>query len=580
MRHRTSKVECFADDNNVLALLDRLGIETIKQILHDFAILSGLQCNVEKSQILILGTNTVPDYIIESGFSVANEIKILGFNITRNAGDLWKNIEPAIEKIRNTATFWNRYRLSLPGRINVAKTLMLSQINFHASIIEVPPEKTDEIQRAVNTFVTGSFNFDKDRICTSPATGGLGMININNFISSLHCSWLQKAHREVIDNWRYRLVNLAGGNCTSIDPQRHEINPAAYPVLSTIANSFWKFKSAFFAIGRNFFHSPIFGNPRLINNKRDKIPADMGTLFENVPDPIKERLKSANVHDFTEDGVNFLSQADLRANNNIDLDLQIYNTLKSIIKDSWQVLKKYSKSETGVALDFFLGRFKKGSKPFRKIFDNLGVIMIESKPNRRTATFFNLIAVQKPEKNILRILNSQWATTVYPVGLREFVFKLRNNILGLNTRVSHFNNNINRGCTFCALSGTINPPDESFEHLFYSCAHTKRIWDNFFNKYLNCDPRDSDVVKKFLFTGMGPDFTEPNFFLLTVMSIGLHFIWQCKLQKRLPVNEGLLNEIFFVAGNIIKVSNNMRNTMNLNLPLCRNWAAESSRRRF
>jgi hypothetical protein len=129
MRHRTSKVECFADDNNVLALLDRLGIETIKQILHDFAILSGLQCNVEKSQILILGTNTVPDYIIESGFSVANEIKILGFNITRNAGDLWKNIEPAIEKIRNTATFWNRYRLSLPGRINVAKTLMLSQKN-------------------------------------------------------------------------------------------------------------------------------------------------------------------------------------------------------------------------------------------------------------------------------------------------------------------------------------------------------------------------------------------------------------------------------------------------------------------
>jgi hypothetical protein len=260
--------------------------------------------------------------------------------------------------------------------------------------------------------------------------------------------------------------------------------------------------------------------------------------------------------------------------------LNLYNTLKTIIKDSWQVLKKYSKADTGVTLDFFLGRFKKGSKPFRKIFDNLSVITIDSKPNRRIATFFNLIAVQKPEKNILRILSSQWATNVYPVSLREFVFKLRNNILGLNTRVSHFNNNINRSCTFCVLSGTVNAPDESFIHLFYSCAHTKRIWDNFFNRYLNCDPRDSDVVKKFLFTGMGPDFTEPNFFLLTVMSIGLHFIWQCKLQKRLPVTEGLLNEIFFVAGNIIKLSNNMRNTMNLNLPLCRNWAAESSRRRF
>jgi hypothetical protein len=83
-----------------------------------------------------------------------------------------------------------------------------------------------------------------------------------------------------------------------------------------------------------------------------------------------------------------------------------------------------------------------------------------------------------------------------------------------------------------------------------------------------------------LFTGMGPESTEPNFFLLTIMSIALFYIWQCKLQKKLPVMEGLLNEIFFTAENILKVSSLMKLTMNLNLPLCRNWTDESSRRRF
>jgi hypothetical protein len=210
--------------------------------------------------------------------------------------------------------------------------------------------------------------------------------------------------------------------------------------------------------------------------------------------------------------------------------------------------------------------------------------MIRNKQNRRNSTFFNLLNMQKPVNTVLRILNGQWATNCYPVSLREFIFKFRNNILGLNTRVSHFNNNVNRGCTFCAKTTVPVPvraiPDESFVHLFFDCVNTKRVIDNFFIRYLDHDLRDVEGQKKLLFTGMGPDFTEPNFFILTIMSIAMHYIWQCKLQKNMPSLEGLLNEVFFVGGNILKVSNLMRNTMNLNLPLCRDWAAESGRRDF
>jgi hypothetical protein len=145
--YATEKVEAFADDNNILALLEQAAILAIKTILFEFAILSGLRCNVEKSQILLVGTDTIPEYVTESGFAVSNELKILGYKVTKNHADLASNFKPAIEKIRRTANFWSRYRLSLLGRINVSKTLMLSQIGFHATIIPVSDEKINEVQR-------------------------------------------------------------------------------------------------------------------------------------------------------------------------------------------------------------------------------------------------------------------------------------------------------------------------------------------------------------------------------------------------------------------------------------------------
>jgi hypothetical protein len=605
MQNKTEKVEAFADDNTVLALLERRGIETIKTILADFADLSGLRCNVDKSQILIFGTETVPDFIIESGFAVAEKLKILGFDVTKDFSDLNLNVNPAIENIRKIGTFWNRYRLSLPGRINVAKTLMLSQISFHASIIDVPEEKINEIQLLINNFICGNFRFNKNLICISPAGGGLGMININNFIVSLHCSWLKRAHKEVTDNWRRNLHNIAGGDCTLLDPRILDPDPQGpepdhnpvpapeqipnkyhHPILNTISKSFWKFKNAFLTQGKNFFSSQILGNPRLINNKRERACVNVQHLINFLPDPDKERFKAIRISDFTLDGNTFTTFEQFSVEKNIALDRATFEQLRSYIRDSWMVIKKFSDNDNEIDVTTFITRFKRGSKQFRKSLDSLDLVLIKNKQNRRNNTFFNLLNMQKPENMVLRILNGQWATNCYPVSLREFIFKFRNNILGLNTRVSHFNNNVNRGCTFCTKNAIPVPvparvlPDESFGHLFFDCVHTKSVMDNFFIRYLDHDLRDVEGQKKMQFTGMGPDFTEPNFFILTIMSIAMHYIWQCKLQKNLPSLEGLLNEIFFIGGNILKVSNTMRNAMNLNLPLCRNWAAESGRRDF
>jgi hypothetical protein len=133
-----------------MALLDNNGIATIKNILNDFAILSGLKCNVEKSQILVTGTDEIPEFIRQSGFSVANEIKILGFTVTRDFADFEKNIDNAVAKIKKIAAFWSRFKLSLPGSINV--NLREFSFKFRNNIL------------GINTRVS-HFNRNVDRAC-------------------------------------------------------------------------------------------------------------------------------------------------------------------------------------------------------------------------------------------------------------------------------------------------------------------------------------------------------------------------------------------------------------------------------
>jgi hypothetical protein len=153
------------------------------------------------------------------------------------------------------------------------------------------------------------------------------------------------------------------------------------------------------------------------------------------------------------------------------------------------------------------------------------------------------------------------------------------NILGLNTRVSHFNNEINRACTFCKDGPGANP-DETFEHLFFSCTHTGTCINTFLQK---CAPdlAFGDLVdkKKKNFMGLNPETGKhDNFFISTLAINIMRYIWECKLQKNRPMAESLANDIFFNIEGIRRASSTLRMSMNLNLSLCRNWTAEVARR--
>jgi hypothetical protein len=164
-------------------------------------------------------------------------------------------------------------------------------------------------------------------------------------------------------------------------------------------------------------------------------------------------------------------------------------------------------------------------------------------------TFFRLINLPVPEDNILKKFNSFWQHGFLHNKMREFVFKFQHNLLGLNTRVSHFNENVPRSCTFCLVNPNNQQPipDETFLHLFFDCKFTQIVRRQFINQFLfDLNLNDVTAEKNFFFLSINPSSGKnDNLFISLISRLFMFFIWQCKLNKKLPTISNLLNDIFF-----------------------------------
>jgi hypothetical protein len=102
--------------------------QNLCRILDEFASVSGLTCNFHKTCVLKIGPD-IPDLDL-AGFVQCHSIKLLGLNITKNFGPHDPVFEEIHEKIKGMISFWDKFRLSLPGRISVIKNLLVPQINY------------------------------------------------------------------------------------------------------------------------------------------------------------------------------------------------------------------------------------------------------------------------------------------------------------------------------------------------------------------------------------------------------------------------------------------------------------------
>jgi hypothetical protein len=559
----TAKNESLADDNTVICQIQEGTLFRIKDILNDFSGISGLECNYDKTVLLpIFEPNAEEMRVIESvGFRSVDKIKLLGCDITRNYDDLQGNFRTIKEKILNLIRFWERFKLSLPGRISIAKTFMVSQLNYLGCVFRPDPDLLSEIQSMLDCFIKKNLNISRERICRPVSLGGLGFFNLSDFLSAQRCSWIFRAYRYTIDNWRYDLFSSAPGNNILL-LRKSDIDIRTNPVLHEFVEDYEKFYSYFTAYKGNFQDSFVFENRNFTRTENNALLLDRNffgaALYDNNKLLIRNlkfsdcyrngEFKSLN--DWREYGLNFTVNTWLRLRNAIFAAKNKYNALEQPV----------------LSISDFTAGLKKGSKKIRKFFEHNRVNGLKLEELTVFKSFCRITNCN-PGTQHLNIWVGGWNTFALQNDLRNFILLCRFNILHLNNRLHSFLADVDPRCTFCRINNQGTQEIETFKHCFLTCPVIRDILSSFCIN-LDITVTDTDDFLRFYWFGQYPYDNDNNdndntsvFCYNLLFDIVRYVIYKHRQRRHLPTYSVVRNHTLFLVNNICRASKRIHNMM-------------------
>jgi hypothetical protein len=215
------------------------------------------------------------------------------------------------------------------------------------------------------------------------------------------------------------------------------------------------------------------------------------------------------------------------------LGLYLTDEKYSLLKTAYRIAaRRYHKDvEDSYTMRQFIVGFKKGSRNFRKV-----IACTENSLNmaecRAVQAYLRTVNVATVSSRRASNIMSNWNKTFLPSTVRVFIFKFYNNMLGLNSRVAHFNPGINASCTFCEDRKFLPAPKETMEHLFFYCPVVADLIQGFCTKFL----RNPELEHDMYFTSEINVFEVKNNSLNLVLDIFRYVLWQYKLKKKYPTS--------------------------------------------
>jgi hypothetical protein len=226
-------------------------------------------------------------------------------------------------------------------------------------------------------------------------------------------------------------------------------------------------------------------------------------------------------------------------NNEYDLNLSLVVYMRLQESLQFYTRNKQNIAQPSVSLEHFLKTFDKGSKSFRRVLQHGVVNKLKISSLNTVESFFRITDARKPDDTILRLIWGEWNSTLYSNRCRDFLFKVRNNILGLNARVCNFVPNIEAECTLCHCNKEPRPVNsETCLHLFLLCPVTEKYRTEterqFFPEIRNGTQEDK---KDFWLLGKMPGQSGFNNFIRCMVNLANFSIWEAKLRKEIiPVS--------------------------------------------
>jgi hypothetical protein len=191
--NKEGTAEGYADDLTLLFKFSRGTMASIIDIMENFKMASGLELNKNKTQLMVVGSDNynIGDRIME--IEIVGTVKILGVSIDRKLAKLDDNWNGAILKMERLANFWKIQRLSISGRILIAKTYLMSQAVFFMGMLPMSRNIGDRINTVIANYIKGNDRIiAKERWCIERELGGYGMIDAHILNTCIKGSWINR----------------------------------------------------------------------------------------------------------------------------------------------------------------------------------------------------------------------------------------------------------------------------------------------------------------------------------------------------------------------------------------------------
>jgi hypothetical protein len=570
----TAKCDGFADDNTAGTLFEFESLNALKITLELFAGFSGLRCNTDKTVIMQVGHKIpISDEITGLGFNFADSIHILGMEIDSELARLDCNFDKTVNALKKSIDYWDRYYLTLPGRINVIKSLLFPLVLYLGCFIMPSTAKIKMMQDLLDNYAVGKLNFSKKRITVPQNQGGLGLFDIEKFLTGQQAGWVLKAHKSSRDNWRAKLRALSYGNVLCSGPNL--ISPIHNPILHGLATSYEKFRLSHDQLHSNSVRSFIINNKMFTRGRGDNNLLDVTYL--ELDDRVAHKIASMTAMDFF--NVNGLkSRVELLLDSGVMIPVPAYVKIAASLNHFVRKMKPNNRSNgsSRFIVDEFIP-LKNPGKKIRASLTKKSRNQLDVSKIKSVLKFQELSQTSLPCKEILGTRISLWNFSGITNRVRTFFFKFFNNILGLNTRISHFVPGQSRDCTFCL--GTFGPiSEETFIHLFYECPTTTDWHEKFLRKYFT-DPENLNRDQKlnFFFNGLLPGTDNDNSFVRMAVYLFQYCIWEERLSKK-KSSFGTLDLKFTELLRALLQCNRkvFLSAESINIPMCRFFGATNN----
>ena len=185
----SKKVAAYADDTAILCA-DAADFDRALYHLDRYERATGMKRNVRKTEI-VSNNSALVERATALGYAAPKETKYLGcpVGINPNYDAMWEKI---INKMKIAAADWNTKSSAVGDRVFIAKTMLLSKVWYHGSILPIKKEYIDNIEKIVKEFVwngkvpkIGRYQMRKDK-----KNNGLKLWDIESKIQGLKCNWI------------------------------------------------------------------------------------------------------------------------------------------------------------------------------------------------------------------------------------------------------------------------------------------------------------------------------------------------------------------------------------------------------